>query len=156
MPPNTRRIPYTLRIYKTASSTKTIKQAKRLLPSALAKLHALERNLTDGSSAQVMWESTMSVLSSCLHQMESLQSKLEVATTQNTYMMSMHETCYLLKLYLKPFTALAMQKKRLRMGEYHKFWEAEGGLLTHNCVTEDVEAKILALYQMKLRYSYPK
>jgi hypothetical protein len=73
----------------------------------------------------------MSVLSSCLYEIESLQSRLEVVTMENSYMRSMHEISDFLNLYLKPFATLATQKEGLRIIEYHCLWDRLGGLDSH-------------------------
>jgi hypothetical protein len=127
---------------------------KETSPFQSGKIARHRTNLTDSSSAQVVWESTMSVLSSCLHEIESLQSRLEVVTRENAYMRSMHEISDFLNLYFKSFAILAMQKERLRIGEYHCLWESQGGLDSRNYITKDVEAKILEFHGMKLMYSY--
>ena len=154
MPPSTRSTPAAARptIRKSAFATKTINEAKRLLPSRIAKLNALERNLANGSSAQLVWDSTISILSSCLRQIKSLQLEVDETNVQNSEMRAVHETGDFIRLYLQPFSSLAMQKEGLRIGDYFEMWESLGGFYTRNDVTKDIEARILSVDNVKLRY----
>src|SRR5438552_13485655 len=119
MPPSTRATPSTARptIYKTAFTTKTINEAKGLLPWKLAQLNSLEQNVANGSSAQIVWESTISILSSSLRKIKSLKLELDETKTKNSEMRAMHEIGDLVHLYLQPFSALAMQKEGVRVGD---------------------------------------